>query len=170
MRRHTCGRGRRRSRSQAGRQDRPCRHVLQVAHVRRAGEALETALVVERLLDIGDRQAERPLKETESSGVHVAGARSHDEAFQRCHTHRSVHALSPVDRAYAGAIAQMHADNLQVGERMADLRCGAMRHIFMRGAMEAIAAESGVAPVCGDGVGRAKAGLVRWKLVSNTAT
>jgi hypothetical protein len=121
-------------------------HVFQIAHVGGAGQPFQAAVVVKRGLDVRDRKPELPVEEAECSGIDIAGARSHDQAFQRGHAHGAVEAPAPVDRADARAVAEMHAHDLEVRQRTADLLGGPKRDVFVRGAMEAVAAKPGVAP------------------------
>ncbi len=77
-----------------------------------------------------------------------------------------------LDRRRARAVAEVERDQVQRGERPAERLGGPLRHVAVRGAVEAVAAHA-EAPVPRVGharSGRRAAGSVWWKAVSKTAT
>ena len=73
-------------------------------------------------------------------GVHAAGAGAHNDALQRRNAHAGIHALAAVHSGHGAAVAQVAGNHTGLGAIQAQELAGALAHIAVAGAMEAIAA------------------------------
>src|SRR5690606_30238133 len=91
--------------------------------------------------------------EAERAGIDISGTGSHHQPLQRCHAHRTVHAVPAVDGTDAGPVSEMDAYQLEVGKRSADFLGCPLGHVFMGGSVEPIAAKAGLSPSRGHRIG-----------------
>jgi hypothetical protein len=114
--------------------------LLDVAHVvADAGHAGEAALAVEQLVELGDAQAFGARDVQQRADVDVARARAHDQPFERGHPHAGLDRAPVFDRADAGPVAEVTADQRQVTHLGAEVPGRERRHVAVAGAVEAIA-------------------------------
>ena len=71
--------------------------------------------------------------------INVTGARAHDQTRQWCETHRGVHAFTAYYGGNARTIAQVGADDVQVGLWFAEQFSGFLRDVAVAGAVETVA-------------------------------
>ena len=83
-----------------------------IAHVvADAGQALETAVVIEQMLDVLGAHALLGQEIEHDAGVELAWARSHRQTVERGEAHGALDALPGVDGAHGGAAAEMGDDH-----------------------------------------------------------
>ena len=129
------------------------RAILDIAHVRTAGQPLQPAVVIQRRLDLLDAQTQLPVQIAERARVHIARAGAHHQPLERGQAHRRFEAFTQIYGAHAGAVAQMHRDQPQVLQSLAHRFRGAPRDVMMRGAMKSVAPQPRLAPFGGHGIG-----------------
>ena len=108
------------------------------------GDAEQPGLLVEHRLDLLGRQAERLEQIEDDAGIDGARPRAHAQAVERGEAERAVDALAVLQRAQAGAAAQMRDDDAAVGDLGRDLR----QHrgdVLVREAVEAVALHAAAA-------------------------
>ncbi len=87
----------------------------------------QARLLVEQLLHLRGRQAERLEQVQDDTRVHRAGPRAHAEAVERGEAERAVHALARLHRAQAGAAAEVRDDHAPVGDLRRHVRAARRR-------------------------------------------
>src|SRR5690606_14575923 len=103
---------------------------LKVAHIGRAGQPFQPALIVERVLDLLHRKPQRARQEPEHAGIYVSRTGSHHQSLERCHAHRTVHAVPTIDSTDAGPVSKMDAYQLEIGKWSPDFVRGPLGDVF----------------------------------------
>ena len=83
-----------------------------------------------------------PAQEHQDGRVQVAGAGAHHQALQRGEAHGRVHGLAAPDGRDGGAVPQVGDDAVELLHRKVQQRRGPVRHVLVRGAVEAVAADA----------------------------
>ncbi len=114
---------------------------LQIAHVvAQPAEALQAALAVEHALGLVDAELAGQLDH--HAGIDVARAGAHHQALERGHAHGRLRGRAELDRAGAGAVAEVQGDDAQVPEIRVHVLRGEAGHELVAGAVEAEATDA----------------------------
>ena len=85
--------------------------------VRDAREAQQATPAVQQVIDLIDVHAERAHEVEDDGRVDVAAAGSHDQAFERRHAQRGVHARPAAHRRDAAPVSEVGGDEVGLGRR-----------------------------------------------------
>ena len=114
----------------------------QVSHVvADAGQPLETAVVIEQMLDLVGAHALLGQEIEHDAGVELPWTRSHGQAVKCREAHGALDALAGMDRAHRGAATEMGDDHAALRNVRRQLRQLA-RDVFVRQPVEAVAADA----------------------------
>ena len=115
--------------------------IGQGAHVvGKAGEAFQTAFLVEHVVDLGQIPAQGLVQEIVQARVDITAAGAHHQAFEWGQTHAGVAAFTIDHRTGGAAVAQVSDQPAAVLDRYAGQFGGALADVAMAGAVEAVAA------------------------------
>src|SRR3954452_24463083 len=97
--------------------------------------------MLERVVELLDRDAGVALEPDQQAGIDAARARGHYEALERREAHRRVDRAPARDRAQRRARAEVARDDSQLLQRPSQLRGRLARHVAVVQAVEAVAAQ-----------------------------
>ena len=105
------------------------------------GQTIYTGLLVQNGHDLVDVLALFVSDELHDGRIDITGTGSHDQTFQRCQTHGGVYTLAVLNSGYAGTIAQVANDDLQIFVLFAQNLSSLLGYIRVAGSVEAVTSD-----------------------------
>ena len=128
----------------------PFEDLSEVLH---SGQAQKAAGLVERGVDLREREPGNPAQVSAEGGIDVAGAGAHDEPLQGGETHRRVDRVTIADRCRAAPVAEVEDDEVGVGHWSAEQDGRAPGHVADGRPVKAITPDPELlAPLGGHGI------------------